>query len=90
MEGGNIRMVNPRVGADESETMLDDDRPDAHAQDFVALLQQEFHDTRIFFGLPRQFQRSSAWRDSGEIHHPPFGFADDLRCDNEDVAIFQG
>ena len=89
MEGGNIRMVDPRVGADEAEAVLDDDRSNAHAQDFIALAQHQFHDARVFLGLARQLPRAFGCRDGGEIHHPSLGFADDLGSDDKDVAIFQ-
>lgn len=82
-------MIDPCVGADEAEFLFDDDRADAGAQDFVAFLQDQFNDARIFFGLFGEFDGALRRRDRCEIHCPPFGFGNDLLRKDENIVVLK-
>ncbi len=82
-------MIDPRVGADEAEFVFNDDRADASPQDLIALLQDQFNDARVFFGLFGEFDSSLRWGDCRQIHRPPFGFGNDLLCENKNIVVLK-
>ena len=82
-------MIDPRVRADKTEFVFNDDRADAGAQDFVAFLQDQLNNARVFFGLFGKFDGALRWRDGCEIHCPSFGFGNDFLCENKNIVILK-
>ena len=80
-------MINSCIGTDKTEFVFNDDRADAGAEHLTAFLKNQFNDAWVFLGLFCQIKRSLRRRDRSEVYCPPFGFADDLLGDNENVAI---
>ena len=48
---GNVGMVNARIGTHKAKLVLDNDRANSRANDFIAFLKDKFYNTRIFFRL---------------------------------------
>ena len=80
-------MIYPRIGTDKSKPVFNNDRADPSPQDFMAFLQHEFNDARIFFGLLGQFNRARRRCDGDKIYCASLGFADYLLREHEDIVV---
>ena len=69
----DVRAIHTRVGADEPQPMLYDQRIEPHAQDFFRFGQDDFDKTRVFLSDRRQFKRARGRSNLGQIQFPPLG-----------------
>ena len=82
-------MIDTRVGAHESEAVLDDDGSRPRPQDLPAFLQDQLDQAGVFFRLGCQLHRAGGWDYAEEVYHATFGLRNDLLGEDKDVLIFQ-
>ena len=86
---GDIRVIDPCVGANETKSVLNDDRTNARPQDLSAFAQDQLHHPRVFLSPGGEFHSVQRWRDACQIHHTPLGFGDDFLRKHKDVILLQ-
>ena len=82
-----VGMVDARVGAHKTQAVLHDEHTGHRAQDPAALLQNEFHQTRVLAGEAGQGPGPQPGPHRGQMHVPPLGFGHDFLGHHQDVAI---
>lgn len=93
--GGDVRRIDPGVGADEAVMRLDDNqsrcrRAGIHADNAAALLQDDFHQPRVFVERKRQRAREGGGFDAGELDEAAFRLGYDFLRNDEHIAVGEG
>ncbi len=80
-------MIDPGIGANKTQAMLDDERSRARTQHFFAFPKDQLDKPGIFIDAVRQIAALRGWFDGIKVNHPAFGFGNNFLRQNQDITI---